>query len=237
MPRVIKKRSKKKNVGVGAEADVVDRLSGIRDQFREKQRTVLIYGAIVAVVIIAVVGFLLYRYTEQGKSQQLEYEAYKIYYNEHQIQPVAGRENYKKALDLFKQAYKKEKSARVLLYIASTEAELGSYDEALKSLGQLIKDYPSDKDILPLAYQKMADIQLQKGNKEGALKTLDSLYKSEGTIYKDLALVESARILESEGKKEEALAKYKELSEKFKDSPFLAEASAKLAEKAEKKEG
>ena len=230
MPRVIKKKSKKKNVGV--EADVVDRLSDIKDQLKEKQKTVLTYGAVAAAVIVVIAGFLLYRYSEGEKARQLEYEAYKIYYNEYQTQ-ASGRENYRKALDLFQQAYNKKKSARVLFYIASSDAELGSYDDALKSLGRLVKDYPADKDILPLAYQKMADIQLQKGNKDEALKTLDSLYKSIGTIYKDLALVESARILESEGKKEEALAKYKELAEKFKDSPFMAEATAKLAEKKE----
>jgi hypothetical protein len=72
---------------------------------------------------------------------------------------------------------------------------------------------------------------MKKGNKAEALKALDALYKSGGTIYKDLALVESARILENEGKKDEALAKYKELADKFKDSPFLAEAQAKIAEK------
>jgi predicted negative regulator of RcsB-dependent stress response len=101
----------------------------------------------------------------------------------------------------------------------------------MKSLNELIKDYPSDKDILPLAYQKMADIQLRKGDKDAALKSLNTLYMSGGNIYKDLALVESARILESQGKKDEALAKYKELAEKFKDSPYFAEAEGKIGEK------
>lgn len=229
MPRVIKKKTKKKNVGV--ETEVVDRLSDIKEQLKGKQKTVLTYGAVIAVAIIAVAGFFFYQYSEGEKARQLEYEAYKVYYNEFQRQPVSTQESYRKALDLFQQAYNKKKSARLLLYIASANAELGKYDDALKGLDQLVKNYTPDRDVLPLAYQKMADIQIKKGNKSEALKALDALYKSDSSVFKDLALIESARLLESDGKKEEALAKYKELANKFKDSPFLAEAQAKIAEK------
>lgn len=229
MPRAIKKKIKKKNVGV--ETEVRDRLSGIKDRLKEKQKTVLAYGAVIVVAIVAVAGFFFYQYSEGEKARQLEYEAYKVYYNEYQKQPISAQERHQKALDLFQQAYNKKKSARLLLYIASANAELGKYDDALKGLDQLAKNYSSDKNVLPLAYQKMADIQLRKGNKGEALRALDALYKSSDSIYKDLALVESARILESDEKKEEALAKYKELADKFKDSPFLAEAQAKIAEK------
>jgi predicted negative regulator of RcsB-dependent stress response len=229
MPRVIKKKTKKKNVGV--ETEVVDRLSGIKDRLKEKQKTVISYVAVAAAAIVVAAGFLFYQYSEGEKARQLEYDAYKVYYNEYQKQPLSGPERYQKAIDLFQQAYNKKKSARLLLYIASANAELGKYDDALKGLDRLTKDYASDKDVLPLAYKKMAEMQLKKGNKADALKALDTLYKANGAIYKDLALIESARILESDGKKEEALAKYRELTDKFKDSPFIAEAAAKLAEK------
>ena len=229
MPRVIKKKIKKKNVGV--ETEVVDRLSDIKDQLKEKQKTVLTYGVVIAVAIVAAAGFFFYQYSEGEKARQLEYEAYKVYYNEFQKQPISPQARYQQALDLFQQAYNKKKSARLLLYVASANAELGKYDDALKGLDQLVKNYSADKDVLPLAYQKMADIQIKKGNKSEALKALDVLYKSNSSIYKDLALIESARLLESDGKQEEALAKYKELADKFKDSPFLGEAQAKIAEK------
>ncbi len=229
MPRVIKKKTKKKNVGV--ESEVADRLSGIKDRLQEKQKIVVSYGIAAAAALVIIGIFIFYRYSEAEKARQIEYEAYKVYYNEYQKQPMSNHDRYQKAADLFQQAYNKKKSARLLFYIASADMELGKYDEALKSLDKLTKNYSADKDITPLAYQKMADIQLKKGNKAEALKALDTLYKSGGTIYKDLALIESARILENDGKKEEALAKYKELADNFKDSPFLAEAQAKLAEK------
>lgn len=229
MPRAIKKKVKKKNSGV--ENEVADRLYDIKDQLKNKQKTVLTYGIGAVIVVMTIAGILLFRYTEGEKSRQIEYEAYKVYFNEYQKRPLSGQEQFQKALDLFQQAYNKKKSPRLLFYIANSYAALGKDDEALKNLNALIKTYSSATDILPLAYQKIADLQIKKGNKDEALKTLDALYKSNGNIYKDLALVESARILESQGKKDEALAKYKELTEKFKDSPFSAEAKAKIEEK------
>ena len=230
MPRAIKKKSRKKE-HIGAETEVVDRLADIRDQLREKQKTVVMYGAAALIVIVAVAGTLLYRQNEAQEARRLAYKGYKLYYNEYQQQPAAGPDHFQKALDLFQQSYQKKKTARTLLYVASSYAELGKYDEAQKSLGELIREYPSNGDILPLAYQKLADVQLKAGKKDEALKTLNTLYMSSGSIYKDLALVESARILEGEGKKDEALLKYKELAEKFKDSPYLGEAEAKIGEK------
>jgi predicted negative regulator of RcsB-dependent stress response len=87
-----------------------------------------------------------------------------------------------------------------------------------------------------MAYRQLASVQLKMGNKPEALKTLDTLYRTDGEIFKDLALIESARILEGDGKKDEATAKYKELTEKYKSSPFADEAKAKLGV-TEKKEG
>jgi predicted negative regulator of RcsB-dependent stress response len=235
MPKAIKKRVKKKNID--ATADVADRLSDIKDKLREKQKTFLTYVIAAVVIVFAVAGTSLYRYSTGEKARGIEYEGYKMYYGEYAKIPLSGQERYQKALDLFKQAYGVRKSARALFYIANCYYELGRYDEALTTLSDFIKEYPEDKDLLPLAYEKLATAQLKKGNKQEALKTLDTLYRLPGSVYKDTALFESAGILESEGRKEEALAKYSEIVAKYKDSPFYEEAKAKSAGKADKKEG
>lgn len=227
MPKAIKRRVKKKDT----EVDVADRLTDIKDKLREKQKSLLTYSIGVLVVVLVVAGIFLYNYNARQKANEIEYEAYKYYYNEHTKIPLSGQERYQKALDLFKQAYAIRKSPRVLLYVANSYYELGKYDEALAALSDFVKRYSSEKDLLPLAYEKTAQIELKKGNREQALKTLDTLYKTPGTIYKDTALIESARILESEGKTGEAMTKYKEIADKFKDSPYYEEAKAKTAEK------
>ena len=113
MPRVIKKKTKKKNVGV--ETEVVDRLSDIKDRFKEKQKTVVSYAAGGAAAVIVLAGFLFYQYSEGEKARELEYDAYKVYYSEYQKEPLSDPQRYQKALDLFRQAYNKKKSARLLL--------------------------------------------------------------------------------------------------------------------------
>jgi predicted negative regulator of RcsB-dependent stress response len=234
MSRIIKRRIKKKDVGV--ENEVQEKISDIRNLMQKKQKAVITYSSAAAVVVIAIVGLLFYRYTNEEKSRQLEHEAYKIYYNEFQKTPLPRKEQFEKAADLFKQAYDKHKSPRVLLYMAQCYHDGGKDAEALTALNLFLKNHASDKSELPIAYRQLAGVQLAMGNRAEALKTFDALYNTDGHIFKDLALIESARILEADGKKEEALAKYKELTEKYKTSPFMDEAKAKIGS-TEKKEG
>lgn len=232
MPKAIKKRIKTKDV----EHEVQDRIADIRELMQKKQKAVITYGGAAALVLIAIVGLLFYRYSNQEKARQLEYEAYKIYRYEYQKTPLPRKEQVEKAAALFQQAYDKRKSPRLLLYIAGCYSEGGKDTEALATLNLFLKNHASEKSLLPIAYRQLAGVQLKMGNRPEALKTLDTLYKTDGEIFKDLALIESARILESDGKKEEATAKYKELTEKYKSSPFAEEAKAKLG-LTDKKEG
>ena len=230
MPRPIKKKASKKDAG--AEVELTSVIENMKDTLKKKQKAVLTYSliAISAVLVLAVIIF--YQHTADQKSRELESRAYNVYYNLYQKKSMSKQEQYQQALDLFQQAYNKQKSPRVLLYVASCYFELEKYDDALKTLNTFTKKHANAKDLLPLVYQKIAAIQLIKGDKEAALKTLDTIYKS-GGIYQDYALIESGRILEQEGKKEEATAKYKELTLKFPESPFVGEAKTKLGEKKE----
>lgn len=229
MPKVIKKRVPKKTVAT--EAEVKDKLASLKDTLKEQQKAVLKYGVGVLVIIIAITSFLLYNYTSQKKARTLEYKAYKIYYNEYQRPSVNKEEQYKKALDIFKKAYDIRKSPLSLFYIAACYYELGKYDDALKTLKDFTQRYSKEDRFIPLAYQKMAMVCIKKGDINEAMKTLDTLYNLNSNIYKDFALIEYGRLLEKEGKLDEAKKKYKELTAKFPNSPFIDEAKAKLSEK------
>ncbi len=231
MPKAIKKKIRKKTAG--SEIEVKDRLSEIKNTLKKRQKTVFTYSAIVLTVVLVIAGIFIYKYISDSKSQQLEYEAYKTYHNMYQKKTLSKQEQFQQALDLFKQAYGKKESPKLLLYIASCYYELDRYDDALNTLNEFTKKYADQKDLIPLTYQKMAMIYLKKGNKDEALKMLDTLYKYSGNIYKDFALIETGRILEKEGRKEDAMTKYKELTEKFPESPFSEEAKAKLGIKKE----
>jgi predicted negative regulator of RcsB-dependent stress response len=231
MPKAIKKKVSKKETD--AEIDVQDRIQDIKKVFEKKQKTLAAYGLITLSAVIVIGGIALYRFNSNDKAQQLEYEAYKTYYNLYQKTPLAGQEKARKALDLYQQAYAKRKSPRVLLSIADVYTELGQDDEALKTLEDFSKKYARDEALLTLALQKMAGIQMKKGNTAEALKTLDRMAAVPGDMLKDVVLVEKARLLEKEGKKDEAAALYKELSEKYPTSPYSTEAKGKIGEKKE----
>ncbi|MBI5075771.1 MAG: tetratricopeptide repeat protein [Nitrospirae bacterium] len=230
MPKAIKKKSVLKKE-VDTEIQVRDSFEGIKNVFEQKQKLLVSYGLIALSAAVVIGGIAVYRFNANDKAQQLEYEAYKTYYSLYQKTPLAGQEKAQKALELFQQAYEKKKSPRVLLFIADTYAEMAKYDEALKALDEFTQRFVREEALIPLAYQKMVALQLKKGSKEEALKTLDRISAAAGDMLKDFALIQKARMLEQDGKKDEAMAKYKELAEKYPQSPYAEEAKTKSGEK------
>jgi len=226
MPKAIKKRIPKKTAD--AETEVKERISTLRDTLRERQKMAIKIGAGILVVIIAVAGFFIYSHNTGKKAQGYEYQAYKIFYSAARV-PLTDREGqYKKALEMFNKAYGTRKSPVSLFYIAACYYELGKYEDALKTLKDFTQNYAGEKRFIPLAYQKMATVYIKKGDMNEALKTLETLSALPGDILKDLALLESGKLLEKQGKQDEAKKKYEELTRKFPDSPYKDEAAAKL---------
>jgi predicted negative regulator of RcsB-dependent stress response len=226
MPK-IKKRVPKK--APATEADVKNKLISIKDSFKSRQSTALKFGAGIIIICIAIASFFLYSYFSQKKAKMLEYEAYKIYYNDYQKSPLNKEERYKNALDIFKKAYDNKKTPLSLFYISACYYELGKYDDALKTLKDFIKTFSHEDSFLPLVYQKMSMVYIKKGDVNEAMKTLDILMNLKNDTYKDFALMEYGRLLEKEGKSEEAKKKFKELVTKFPGSPFIDEAKARLS--------
>ncbi len=234
MPRPIKKKIKKKNVKT--EVEVKGRLSDIVESLQARQKAVMIYGIIFVFVMLAVATLFFYNYRTAKQAHQIEYSAYKLYHNEFQDETLPREEQLLQALDLFQKAYEKKSAPRILLYMADTLYELDRNEDALAKLNDVIKKYSSEEHMVSLAYQKMITIYLAQGSTDEALKTLDALYGINSPFFKDYALIESARILEKQGKIDEAQTKYKTLAELFSDSPYAQEAQGKLTAATEEEE-
>ncbi|MCL5023923.1 MAG: tetratricopeptide repeat protein [Nitrospirae bacterium] len=228
MPKAIKKKAAKP---VKTEEGMRNVIQGAREFVGEKRRVLLPAVVALVVIIIGAAGFLLYRANMKSRAATLEYEGYKIYYGLYQKQPLQKAEQYRKALEKFQKAYDAVKSPYSLFYVASCYYEMDRYDDALKTLKELNQRFPDDERFVPLSYYKMAVIDLKKGDKEAAMKVLDTLYNYRTGSLKDLALLESGRVLDSMGKKEDALKKYEELTKNFPDSPFIDEAKARIEAK------
>ncbi len=228
MPKVIKKKTAKPTK---AEEGVKNVLHDTKEFIHEKQK--ILFPAVITLVVVAlaVAGFLIYRSNARNQAAVLEYEGYKIYYGLYEKQPFRTGERYQRALEKFRKAYDTHKSPFSLFYIAGCYYDLGKFDDALKTLKELNERFPDDERFVPLSYYKMAVITLRKGDREGYLKLLDVLYNYRTSSFKDLVLVESARMLETMGKNEDAAKKYEELTKSFPESPFAEEAKAKLGGK------
>ena len=227
MPKAIKKKIAKQST---KEEEVTNFLHRRTAHLRKQRFFVpLLVGLLVAV--LGAGAFLIYRSQVEKKAKTLEYEAYKTYYGIQQKQPLKGEEHYQKALEKFRRAYEAKKTAFSLYYIANAHYNLSQYDDALRTFKELNAEFPDDDKLVPLSYYKMALIHLQKGDREGALKLLETVYRYRSSSLRDLAVIETARILDASDRKEEAAKKYEELIKDFPESPFREEAQQKLTEK------
>jgi predicted negative regulator of RcsB-dependent stress response len=227
MPKAIKKRIPKRTDT--PEEEVQEKLSSLKDTLQQRQSFAMSIAIGVLVVIAAVVIYLAYSYNAGSKAKKLEYEAFTMFYSRGDMQTANREAQYKKALDAFQKAYDTKKSPFSLYYIAACYYELGQYDESLKTLKDFSRKYAGEEKFLPLAYRMMTTIYTRKGDIPETKKTLDALYALKTDIYKDFALMEYGRLLEHEGKTDEAKKKYEELITRFPSSPYKDEAQLKLS--------
>lgn len=223
MPKSIKKKIIKHST---PEKEFSGAISKLKQSVEERKKLLVGLTAAVIVLITAVLGFFIYDNSMKKKAAILVNEAYKAYYEP----SGTSEEHYNKAAGLFKKAYHTKKSAFSLFYLANCQYQTGKFDESMDSFKELAKQF-SGGEFAPLAYYKMALISMKKGNNADAIKYLDMLYESESYAFKDLSLLENARILEDTGKGEESLKKYEQLIKEFPDSPFIREALSKTSGK------
>jgi predicted negative regulator of RcsB-dependent stress response len=228
MPKAIKKKVTKP---VKTEEGMLGIISRVREMIAERQKLFFLVVVSCVILCLAVAGFFMYRSNARERAGALEYEGYKLYYGMFQRQPLQKEGRYQAALEKFGKAYELRKGPYSLFYVANCYYEMGKYDEALKALKELNERFPDDERFVPLAYYKMAVINLRKGDREAALKLLNTLSNYKTTSFKDLALIESGRILESMGQTGEAAQKYGEITKNFPSSPFAEEARIKLSGK------
>lgn len=222
MPKVIKKKTPKP---IHKEEENIKTIVEKTRHFLERKNYYII--ALLGIVLIIAVVYI-YKASASRQADSLQYEGYKLYYGLYQIQPISDKERYEKSLEGFQRAYEIKKSQFSLYYMANCYYRLKRYDDAIKRLKELNETFPDDERFVPLTYYKMAMASLKKGNKEDALKYLEILYNYRTASYKDLSLLETGKILEDMGRRDEADRKYETLIKKFSNSPYIKEAEARL---------
>jgi len=79
--------------------------------------------------------------------------------------------------------------------------------------------------MVGLVQQRLAYAYLLKGDRDQAVKALTGILETPGTLNRDQALYELARLEESQSRPEGALAHYQELIKTYPNSPFNSEAT------------
>ncbi len=226
MPKLIKKRLDKEE----QEGDLRETIGDIRERMKERQRT-LIYGLVAFVVAISIiVSFVVYKRVTAAKALDFEAKGYAFFYGAPDNSSLPPAERYKKALEMFRLSYEAKKNPVVLLYVANCLYEMGNYDEAISTLKKLNAEF-SDLNVVPLSYFKLAMAYEKKNDLPNALEALKSVYSIKNAPLQDLALLESGKIFEAQGKADDAKNAYRELIKRFPRSPLVDEAKARLGEK------
>lgn len=223
MPK-IKKRSKKDNY---TDEDIKETIHSIRDRIKQRQKTLVSALIGFLVIIVAALGFFVYQKNNTAKAVEFETAALKFYYGTPAQQPLTNNERLNNALDLFKKSYAAKKRSFIQLYVANCYYELGRYDEAITALQEL-SSRTTDTRLTSLAQYRTAMAYARKSDFDKALNIFSDIEKTKNSPFRDMALIESAKILELVGKQVEAKEKYKRLVSEFPKSPLANEAAAKI---------
>ncbi len=226
MPKTIKKKAAKKT---NPEHDIKSFYDKAILYFDENKKNIITFSGIVLIIAALIIGVTLYKHYAFQKAEQLSGEAYKLYHNLFTVDSKKGdNERIEAALEKLTESYEYKQSSQTLFYISSCYYELGKTAEAEASLLKLIDQFPSENEMVPLAYLKLFRIFKKLGEKDKAVNYIKELTELDTDFYRDLALIEWAEMLVKDGDADKAIEKYNELIVRFPDSTFKEEASSRI---------
>ena len=196
----------------------------------QSYRRPLLVGLGVLMLASAVVGGVFYvdRQAVQ-KAQDLEREAVRFL-----TVPSAGDAQkadhaLKEAIARYRQIidqYPRTPTAPLALYhLGNILVQTNDLSAAIEAYQRFLASYVSNPSFAGLVQQRLAYVYLLKGDREQAMKALASILDTPGTLNRDQALFELARLEESQSRTDAAVARYQELIKTYPNSPFTSEAT------------
>jgi len=211
------------------EAHMLSWLDHTLHRSQDYRRPVLV-GLGVLVLAVAVVGGVFYvdRQAAQ-KSQELEREALRFLTAPSANDPQKADHALKEAIAKYRQIvdqYPRTATAPLALYhLGNTLVQANELSAAIEAYQQFLTLYGSNPSMAGLVRQRLAYVYLHKGDRDQAAKALTGILETPGTLNRDQALFELARLEESQSRPEGASARYQELIKTYPNSPFASEAT------------
>ena len=199
------------------------------EAFFEKYKKVIIFG-VVAVVAVIVCAILVNNYYLEPRSNEASTELAKS-------QELFDAQQYDKALAGFQKVaadYSSTDAGNLAqLYIGLCQANLGKWQEAVNALESF--SGKGDQMISPAAEGALGNAYANLKQYDQAVKHLTTAAKmADNNSLSPTFLIQAGEILESQGKKDEALKLYQQVKEKYFNSmqyqtidKYIERASAK----------
>ena len=193
-------------------------------------RRPLLVGLGVLVLSVAAVGGVFYVDREAAqKAQDLEHEAMRFLTAPSVSDPQKADHALKEAIAKYRQIvdqYPRTPTAPLALYyLGNTLVQANDLGGAIEAYQRFLMLYSSNPSMAGLVQQRLAYVYLLKGERDLAVKALTGILETPGTLNRDQALFELARLEESQSRPEGALAHYQELIKNYPNSPFTSEAT------------
>ena len=184
----------------------------------------------VVILAAAVVGGVFYvDHQAAQKAQDLEREAMRFLTAPSASDPQKPDQALKEAIAKYRQIvdqYPRTATAPLALYhLGNTLVQTNDQSGAIEAYQRFLASYSSNLSMAGLVQQRLAYLYLLKGDRDQAVKALTGILETPGTLNRDQALYELARLEESQSRPEAALARYQELIKTYPNSPFTSEAT------------
>lgn len=211
-------------------------LAGNVERFVETLRLYrgpLLVGAAILILAGGIVGGVLWYDAQTAhKAQDLEHEATLHYFTRPADDPKKSDLNLKEAVALYKkivEEYPRTQTAPVALFqLGNALVQANEVDAAIEAYKRFILMYGSNTSLLGLVQQRLGYAYLLKGDRDQAAKAYSSVLEIPGSLNRDQALFELARLEESLSRPEGALAHYQDLMKNYPNSPLANEAAVRV---------
>jgi predicted negative regulator of RcsB-dependent stress response len=191
-----------------------------------RKKEIITGVSILAVVILAVIGWRAYASNRDANAQAMLSQAISAY-SDPNIKDE--KERYTRVLAAAQKthdAYPSLPAGQIALYyMALSQDALGDTAKATDNLQQVIKN--ADPEVAGVAKFALAGIYKKHGDTPKAVDLYKQIY-DKGGYSKSAAVFELAKISDEAGKTDEAKTYYQKLVSEFPDSPFRSAADLAL---------
>jgi tetratricopeptide (TPR) repeat protein len=214
------------------EAHLVSGLEHWLYSLKEYRRPLLVGLLLVLTAGGIVGGVLWYDAQTASKAEDLEREATLHYITRPSDDPKKADTNLKEAIGLYKRVveeYPRTPSAPLALFnLGNALLQANEVDPAIEAFKRFTLMYPGNASLLSLVHQKLGYAYQLKGDRDQAAKAFATVLEIPGSLNRDHALFELARLEESQSRPEGALAHYQDLMKTYPNSPFANEAAIRV---------